>query len=219
MVNTQSVLHNLALRSISVKDRNSHSWFIYIDKILHKYDLPSLSDLLCLRPASGPWKRYIHARVSNYCLADLQDQARLKSSLRVLCLDRCRIGKPHQVWQNIHTNLDIRRATLKAKILCDVYILQSHRSNFNQYKTDPSCRLCGDGIEDRNHFLLTCSALSAIRSKHVASLYQLHPVLSANLLLESSRIPSQVSEAFERESQKLIHRLHEARTSMLLTIP
>ena len=99
LVNTQSVLHNLALRSISMKDRNSHSWFIYIDKILHKYDFPSLSDLLCLRPASGPWKRYIHARVSNYCLADLQDQARLKSSLRVLCLDRCRIGKPHQVWQ------------------------------------------------------------------------------------------------------------------------
>ena len=106
LVTTQSVLHNLALRSISMKDRNSHSWFIYIDKILHEYDLQSFSDL-----------ETIH---SCYCLADLQDQARLKSSLRVLCLDRCWIGKPHPVWQNIHTNLDIRCATLKAKIMYDM---------------------------------------------------------------------------------------------------
>ena len=133
--------------------------------------------LTCYIYASGrpqvPGRWYIHARVSNYCLADLQDQARLKSSLQVMCLDRCRIGKPHPVWQNIDTNLDIRRATLQAKIMCDVCILQSHRSNFYQYKTDPSCRLRGDGIDDRNLFLLTCSALSAIRSKHAASLYQL----------------------------------------------
>ena len=215
LADSHSLIYRLAVRSIFSKDPSSRSWFLYVAKLLEKYDLPNLPDLLASCPARNPWKSYVNSRVSSHCWASLQDQALQKSSLSLLNVRSCSIGNLHPVWRNHTTTTDIRRATIKAKLICNVYILQSHRSRFNKSTVDPTCRLCGSGAEDREHFLIKCSALHATRQKHIVTLYQLYPVLSSTILLDSSLVPEYVGPAFEHESQKLIHRLHETRNILI----
>ena len=42
----------------------------------------------------------------------------------------------------------------------DRQVLQTVRGRFNQYSVDPTCLLCGENPEDREHFLLRCHSLS-----------------------------------------------------------
>ena len=215
---SRSVLYKLAHRTSSIRDRNSHSWFRYVDMILEKYDLPSLSTLLTTRPAHSAWKNYVHERISSYCWSELQESARQKSSLTAIDWSSCSVGAVHHVWKDLKTPMDIKRASTKAKLMCDVYLLQSHRHRFNQYKVDATCTLCHSGIENREHFLLRCSALHAARSKLLPVLYHLYPDLTTCTLLNSSLVPAEIGIIFEKESQKLLHCLHETRTKLLLTL-
>ena len=143
---SRSVLYKLAHRTSSIRDRNSHSSFRYVDMILEKYDLPSLSTLLTTRPAHSAWINYVHERISSYCWSELQESARQKYSLTAIDWS---VGAVHHVWKDLKTPMDIKRASTKAKPMCDVYLL--HR--FNQYKVDATCTLCHSGIENSEYFL------------------------------------------------------------------
>ena len=91
--------------------------------ILEKYDLPSLSTLLTTRPAHSAWKNYVHERISSYCWSELQESARQKSSLTAIDWTSCSVGAVHHVWKDLKTPMDIKRASTKAKLMCDVYLL------------------------------------------------------------------------------------------------
>ena len=40
---TQAIQHDLALHTVLLKDPLSHSWSVYVDNILEKYDLPNIT--------------------------------------------------------------------------------------------------------------------------------------------------------------------------------
>ena len=58
--------------------------------------------------------------------------------------------------------MDVRRATIKARILAGLYIFQHNRAAFNQ-TADTTCALYKTEEEDVAHFLITCPTLSSVR--------------------------------------------------------
>ena len=56
-----------------------------------------------------------------------------------------------------------RRAQLKCRAPTGIYILQSNRTVFNQFTIDPTCKLCEQGPDTRQHFLAECQTLHHIR--------------------------------------------------------
>ena len=58
------------------------------------------------------------------------------------------------------TTHEIRQTEVKARIVTGTYILQTHLSKFNQQKTDTTCRLCREGEENIEHFILKCNLYS-----------------------------------------------------------
>jgi hypothetical protein len=50
------------------------------------------------------------------------------------------------------------------------YTLQANRARFNQHSVSPTCLLCKNDSEDREHLILHCTAHAYIREKHLATL-------------------------------------------------
>ena len=48
--------HPWPLRQILVKDGKSKSWFVYVNKVLNQYELPSTIDLLNVTYTTAQWK-------------------------------------------------------------------------------------------------------------------------------------------------------------------
>lgn len=92
-------------------------------------------------------------------------------SLKYLHAPKLEIGREHQVWSTVDYDLRlVTRAGVRAKLLVGAYTLQGHRAVFNQYKVDPACRLCSCGPETRQHFILECSALDAVRKPYLETI-------------------------------------------------
>ena len=62
------------------------------------------------------------------------------------------------------------KAQLKAKMLTGTYMLQAMTKRQKQHEQSGTCRLCGQGDEDRLHFIATCSALDGIRQNWAAKM-------------------------------------------------
>ena len=144
---------------------------------------------------------------------------------------------PHILWKSTSSDpRDIRRASIKAKILVGIYILQYNRASFNQ-TSDATCPLCQQEKEDIPHFLLTCPALVAQRDPllhqilySIPLVYSNHPAacrwprdLLTQLLLDPSHeriqsnidLESKIVYTIERLSRQLCYALHVRRTVLL----
>ena len=74
--------------------------------------------------------------------------------------------KSNAVWKTVRNSpKDVEKAAIKARILTGTYTLQANRSKFNQYTLDPTCLICGKGIENRKHFILLCPVTEIARAK------------------------------------------------------
>ena len=62
------------------------------------------------------------------------------------------------------------KANIKAKIIIGTYTLQATRARINQHSVSPTCLLCKNDSEDREHLILHCTAHAYIREKHLATL-------------------------------------------------
>ena len=214
----ESALHKVALRQCASKDSKSKSWFIYAEAALALYGLPKLQDILISKPKRGPWKFYTTEVISAYWTDHLKDEAVNKSTLNYLNLDACNYGSVHPVWQDIFHPEEVKRAMLRAKLLCGVYMLQSNKARFNQYKVKPDCPLCGQQAETREHFLMICSALGPSRVSLLQALYSMIPALTIEQVIDSSRIRPDRRVPAEIICRKLIYKLHEARAKQLLSL-
>ena len=66
-----------------------------VRKILNKYDLPSIFDLLSDPPTKPEWKASVNDAVRTYWNAELTSDAKTKTSLKHLNICKIQIGKPH----------------------------------------------------------------------------------------------------------------------------
>ncbi len=159
-----SLLYSIILRQLAVKDLKSKSWVMYAMQRLHRYELPSLHQLLASPPSREAWKRTVKQAVTSHWTAKLLRGCSGMSSLRFIHLDPCTVLSPHPVWRaQADCPRAVRRSFIKARVLTGVYTLQANRHRFNQFNVEATCPLCGLEPEDRRHFLRACPETSEPR--------------------------------------------------------
>ena len=138
------------------------------------------------------------------------------------------------MWGTVRSNiLDNKRAQLKCKLLTGTYILQGNRAAFNQYTVDPTCKLCGEAPETRQHFIPECLSFDSERQDFVGKLQNnqilldqvenclLNPELLTQLVLDASAIArketsrEEILDALELHSREYLYRIHQRRIANL----
>lgn len=158
--NQGSVEYEIAVRQLAMKSISEHSWFNSIKALLLKYNLPSAYQLLTNPPSKLEWKKSVNSALYGEVCEGWCEDVSVKSSLKYINPTSLRVGIPHPIWGTVRDNVhDSRRAQLKCRILTGTYNLQSNRAVFNQYRIDPTCKLCCGQPETRQHFLAECDAL------------------------------------------------------------
>lgn len=227
-----SIEAKIAERQLAMKSSKSKSWFIEVNKLLSKYNLPSAHDLLVVPPSKLQWKNTVHAAVYNYWNDALRAEAEQKVSLKYLNIDNCRLGTIHQVWSTVHPHQrDVSRATIKARLLTGCYTLQANKAKFNQNKIDPTCLLCKEDPETREHFIACCSRTNHIREPFLSCMKvtaeKLYPgswehISSTSHLLTQFILDSTHFQAYpnlclpcEPTTRMLVYKLHLMRATLM----
>lgn len=222
----------IAERQLAMKSNSSKSWFVEISKLTNKYNLPSPHDLLASPPSKQAWKREVHQAVETHWLNNLQVEAEMKTSLKYLNISHCAIGKVHPTWDSVLPNQrDVYRASIKARLLTGTYILQGNKARFNQNQINPTCLLCNNGDETREHFISTCQKLQSVRDPFLTSMQSAvechYPDCWADvsssyqrltqLILDSTYFTSypNLHVVVEPIARTLIYRLHVKRNALM----
>ncbi|KAK3108995.1 hypothetical protein FSP39_020463 [Pinctada imbricata] len=164
-------LNRIMDRQICMKGKSSSSWFIYVEGLLEKYQLPSIQSLKQSLPSKEQWKTIVHSAVDKFWNQVLLNDCEDKSSLISCNTRNLTIGKQHVIWKSLDNNMcDTKRGIVKVRILTGTYIVQSTVSKFNQHSVDPTCQLCRSAPEDYQHMLLECGALLPYRKRYLKDL-------------------------------------------------
>ena len=169
-----STVYRIAQRQLIMKDIDSSSWFSQITVLLYKYGLPSPLELLVMQPGKTPWKKMVNSAVSEFWNQKFYQSSQEKVTLTHMNFNGCSVNKPHHVWSSTAPHpRDIRRATIKAKLITGTYILQNSRAKWDkQGKTSSLCPLCKIGSENIEHFVIKCSALNNTRYPYLQNIVQ-----------------------------------------------
>ena len=165
-------LRRLALRQLADPDlHGSSSWYTYARDIAHTYGLNLVGP--CIHPwTKGTWKALLKEAIHGHWFAGLIRGAAAKTSLHWLDCRLLTRGRAHPIWSTTRTPRQARRAAIRAKLACGVYMLQDRAAKFS-LADSPLCPLCGEEEEDTSHFLLRCKALQGTRDVFMARLHQL----------------------------------------------
>jgi hypothetical protein len=219
--NESQIEYDIAVRQLATKPGNSNSWFAHVNRTLQKYILPNAHELLQNPPSKQSWKRTVKQKITQKWEAIHKEESQQKPSLRYLSDDSLNLRKPALIWESSSLSLrETHKAFLKAKIVTGTYTLQAHQALFNK-RISPTCKLCLEGVEDRVHFLLKCSALSQYRTIHLAAIAELLETTSIGCLPSDENIVLQllldpthdsIQEEFRRSSA--IHELEKLSRNM-----
>ncbi|CAG2246109.1 unnamed protein product [Mytilus edulis] len=117
--NPNTVEFKLAQRQLAIKDRNSKSWFTYVQQLLEKYNLPSSSVLLQEPPGKFSWKNLVSKAVKTYWTNKIHSEAREKSSLQYINFEQLTFDNPHLVWKSAKfEHFSIRERRVSNADLC-----------------------------------------------------------------------------------------------------
>ncbi len=229
------ILACLAVRQLSTCAFTSNSWFVKAAKILIRYDLPDLVTLLENTPSEYAWKTSIRNAVYSSWEDQLKVSAAEKSTLASMNTATFTVGTMHPVWATTEPCVqDVKRATVKVRILTSTYLLQSTRAKFRQHNVTSTCPLCGLEDEDKTHFLLVCDRLAEPREKFLPILlaeagpsFKSIDVLSNSALLTQLIVDCTVLlkdysreqlESIECISRRLVYALHTRRMELLTVL-
>lgn len=168
----ESLEFKIATRQIGTKDYSSNSWFIYVQVLLRKYDLDTVHQLLQTTPSRTAWKDRVKQATRQHWSSFCQEEVKIKSSLNYISKRTLEVGKVAPLWESArYSPSDSHKASVKAKFLTGTYRTQVNRAKFNQATLDPTCKLCHGGREDREHIILTCTALRHLREPFLQELF------------------------------------------------
>ena len=171
ILRSTGVERDLAERQLALKKDSSSSWFIYVKKILEKYDFPSIYDLLNDPPVKTLWNFKIKKTIVNFWIEKIIMESEERVSLKYLNRSNYRKGIVHNIWLNTNDDtLAVRKAGIKTKLVSGTYILQNKTAKYSQQNASATCPLCSSEDEDLTHFLLQCPALQ-IRDKFLTKLH------------------------------------------------
>lgn len=170
ITSTNLTMQNLWKRQYSLQHEGS--FFKRIAKVLIKYNLPSVSEILNF--SKETWKLSVKKSVRVYWTEQLRKEAGERSTLERCNVDGLQIGSTHAVWDTVNSNrMDVMRAIVKVRILTGTYLLQVQRQKFGlDGVVDASCPLCLIEDEDLVHMLVRCPALSETRNSYLKDIKQ-----------------------------------------------
>ena len=158
-------IREVIIRQAAAKSYESSSWVTHVKRTLREYQLPTIYDLIESTPTKASWKHRVERAVHAHWTEKLQDAAQEYSSLEFLNLSLCSTSQLHPVWQDLESPLDIRRATVQAKLLTKRYPLAtSHTAGKRKVET---CPLCKEEDETTSHFILYCPQLHNTRIQYL----------------------------------------------------
>ena len=182
------------------------SWVSETASLLQRYNLPPINELLLDLPSKRMWKKMVKEAVSQYWSVPLTEEIKTKPTLKFLSSDSAAATGTHPVWScGLGRAKITRRSTIRAKLLTGTYTLQGKSSHFNQNAMDPTCKMCYEVPEDRNHFVVKVPNPNKIserlhirRSKVLVILYSggnfIHHIMqddaSKSVLLLNSQYPT-----------------------------
>ena len=228
-------LRHIVHRQISMKPSSSSSWVVATQDILRKYELPHISKVIEGQPTKTAWKAQVDKAIHEHWRQQIVEEAENKSTLKHLCKEFTP-NQPHLLWQaTTNTVRDVRRGTIKGRMLTGTYILQSTRAAFNQTKIT-LCQMCKQEDEDMEHFIFRCPTLSSARDHllkillmSVPYVYTLHPSIDwkhedlLQLIMDSTHptivallpMTTDLKLILEKHSRILCYSLHRARCKAL----
>ena len=173
MVLQDPLLFQIAQRQFSQKNHNSLSWFMYAQRRLERYNIPSPMQCVAQNTDPKQWANSAQQTVTQYWQSVLVDRSQKYRSLRYLIIPDSNTPCLHGCWDTgKFDTLSNKRAITKLKLLTGTYILQGNRSVYNQHSVNATCPLCNSADETRHHFLIECSALSDVRRPYMERLLQ-----------------------------------------------
>ena len=160
-----SLEYQVMERQLGMKSSSSHSWAIYVKKLLHQYNLPQPAELLYNMMGKCEWKKRVKQCVWDSWYKWLKEEALNKSTLKYLNLEYCQPGIIHPVWaQDELDPLAHHRATVHVHLLVQRYPINT--SHTSKKKSSP-CPCCQAEEETLEHFLLKCKQTAHIRSQYL----------------------------------------------------
>lgn len=154
-----------------LKDSSSHSWFVYVQEIFGIYNFSSVFDLTDSALSKTIWKAQVKKTVNSFWMNKIREMTVEKSTLKNLDPRTMIEGSIHNIWDSAgFDTIAIKKANIKARLLSGVYPLQINRSRFNKTEVSAICPLCNKGIEDVEHFVLTCEFLDDVREPFLRDL-------------------------------------------------
>ncbi|KAK3097462.1 hypothetical protein FSP39_009833 [Pinctada imbricata] len=169
-----SLEKRIATRQLAIKGALSNSWFVQIQRILVKYDLPNAHQILQDPPSKSNWRGTVLQHVNNYWSQRLSHYAEQYTSLKFMDVNSYKPGRVHSLLHDVTNSRAVARYAVKIKMVTGTYILQStcNRASFNNSEIDPICLLCGDEPETLLHFFLKCEKLQATRTNIMCKIEQ-----------------------------------------------
>ena len=108
------------------------------------YQLPTLNELKTKQPTKESWKSTVKEAVNQYWSETLKNEAYEKTTLSYLDIDSMKIGETHPVWNSLDSVVsDVRKGTIKCRMLTGIYILQSTSHKFSRATVSATCKCCG----------------------------------------------------------------------------
>jgi hypothetical protein len=226
-----SIEYQIIRRQLAVKSSDSRTFLTTVKALLLLYDLPSAYTLLSSPPTKERWKRSVKKQTSQMTFTHLRQEAARKVSLKFLNINICKPGALHPVWNTVQESpQDILRACTKVRMLTGQYRLQHVVSK--QSGGSSVCQLCKQGTEDMPHFLTSCAAFDAERTRLIVCLERffvghectLQTILCtddlfAQLILDCTMpllyMPLHLSDHVEVLSRLYCHVIHTRRTILL----
>ena len=115
---TNETITELTEQQIAINIDHSLSYNNKVQKVLSKYQLPTLNELRIKQPTKESWTSTVKEAVNKYRTESLKNEAYEKSSHRYLNIDSMKLRETHSVWKSLDSIVsDVRRGTT---IMCRI---------------------------------------------------------------------------------------------------
>ena len=225
------ILQDVIIRQHAVKDGKSHSWVVYVEKMLAKYDLPTIMEIFDSSPPKTAWKHLVKLQVHNFWQKYLEETASTMTTLKYLNTTPSFLEAHHAIGTISNLGM-VRRANTKLRLMTGTYTLQSICARVYKQIPSPQCLLCMREEESLEHFILLCPVLREERGSHlrvimnclphiykdIDLLYKdnhllLHLILDPThpCILNILPLQKETIEDLELYTQNFVHALHAKR--------